>query len=514
MRPARITKIGMRNYKSFGPTYQELDLRPLTVLIGRNSSGKSTLMQALLLLKQTLQHPRQEVQLYLEGPYVESLTLRELAHGWPEKNAAEGWPVITVEWDVPVQTRYTFEKKKDRVQILHRTKPANTRQQSRIEVCFTEHNQRIFASSIRLDAWLNGSSKRTNLPYLQFMTKGDGWYKIESDASLDWPKQVESQSLSHFIPKFLSMFGRSQNREFEIIVAHYEQPMRALVGLLQNLHYLGATRKIPQNIYTAASSPLDDVGISGEYAAQLLHQRHTEQILTLPFVQLPEEGAIRLPRALGLHEQPLLEAVNQVMTELGVRARFSLHEIQDVHFRLLCGQASVQHVGRGIGYLLPVVVAGLIGGGQGTGRTPPLLLEEVDMHTHPKVQSRLAHFFVSLAFAGRQVMVETHSDHMVRRLRRLIARAAPGSEDEQWLMKNVNLVLVEQDERGVTSLKQSSLQPEGDIREYWPSDFLDEAPDEERAIYFAAAQKAETGTPAGPPLDVVHDPADEDETIE
>jgi predicted ATPase len=45
------------------------------------------------------------------------------------------------------------------------------------------------------------------------------------------------------------------------------------------------------------------------------------------------------------------------------------------------------------------------------------------MDHHPKVQTRLAHWFVALAMARRQFLVETHSDHLVRRLRGLAARA-------------------------------------------------------------------------------------------
>jgi predicted ATPase len=129
--------------------------------------------------------------------------------------------------------------------------------------------------------------------------------------------------------------------------------------------------------------------------------------------------------------------------------------------------------------------------------SPILALEELESHLHPKAQTRLAHVLVALARSGRQLIVETHSDHLVRRLRGLVARAEPGSETEKWLLENINIVEVEQTPEGVTYIHQAQLTREGSI-EQWPADFMDESSDEERAIYFAAMQKT---PPKAPPAD-------------
>jgi energy-coupling factor transporter ATP-binding protein EcfA2 len=94
---ARLTQIRLRNFKSIGADEQTIDLRPLTVLIGRNNSGKSTLIQSLLLLKQTLEDPRPEVALALQGTYLRAASLRELTHGWPDDVSQDG-PEITLRW--------------------------------------------------------------------------------------------------------------------------------------------------------------------------------------------------------------------------------------------------------------------------------------------------------------------------------------------------------------------------------------------------------------------------------
>jgi AAA domain, putative AbiEii toxin, Type IV TA system len=184
-------------------------------------------------------------------------------------------------------------------------------------------------------------------------------------------------------------------------------------------------------------------------------------------------------------------------------------------FRILFGKAPLNHVGRGIGHVLPVLVAGLLADpllGEKNGAAvdlplgdyldscpyiPCLALEEIESHLHPKAQSRLAHVLVALARSGRQLLVETHSDHLVRRLRGLVARSAPGSETERWLLENIGIVEVDQTPEGATVLTSGHLTREGTI-ERWPADFMDEATDEERAIYFAAAAKS---PPEPPPVD-------------
>src|SRR5260370_6033634 len=64
-----ITRITVGGFKSIYPE-QSIDIRPLTILAGANSSGKSSMMQPLLLLKQTIEAPFEPATLLLNGPNV------------------------------------------------------------------------------------------------------------------------------------------------------------------------------------------------------------------------------------------------------------------------------------------------------------------------------------------------------------------------------------------------------------------------------------------------------------
>ena len=64
-----ITKISVKGFKSIVEECQ-IDIRPLTILAGANSSGKSSMMQPLLMLKQTLEAPYDPGPLLIDGPNV------------------------------------------------------------------------------------------------------------------------------------------------------------------------------------------------------------------------------------------------------------------------------------------------------------------------------------------------------------------------------------------------------------------------------------------------------------
>ena len=282
----------------------------------------------------------------------------------------------------------------------------------------------------------------------------------------------------------------------------FAPPLQSLKELLSDMHYLGSTRQPPPSLFKAATTAPNELGVSGELAAQLLHRRQRDIVHFLPPPSTP--GSPFPDRVLA---RPFVPAVNAIMEALSVRAPVRVEDVQEVGFRLMFGNASLSHVGRGLSYLLPLIELGLFADPQRfTGTTNDvsladyqatcrsfthIALEEPEAHLHPKVASRLAHWLVSLAMSNRRLLVETHSDHLVRRLRGLAARAGRGSELETWLLANVIVLSVEQDD-GRSTVTASRLTAEGGVGEIWPADFMDEATDEESAIYYAKLDKDES----------------------
>ncbi|HWN71380.1 MAG TPA: AAA family ATPase, partial [Haliangium sp.] len=484
MARAELTAITIERFKSYWKR-TTLEVAPLTVLLGRNNSGKSTLIQALLLLKQTLEHPRGDVPLYLEGP-VDALGLRELTSGWPGEKAFDG-PVLELTWESDVDVRSLMEamiwRPSDEpfrdIEWLKES-PRNVRLRTTMRIAYREDGGRIFVAQLHLQSVrVDGSGEnRSANPSLSFTrTEADaGGYEVQWKGKRASHESVEL-TLDHFLPVYRIKPGFYDNwipTWFEAYQVLYEQPLDALRALLKGFSYLGSMRTLPPSIYRPASVPPAEIGVSGELAAQMLHARRSSVVHYSPPLQIALDGSIKVPET--IEARPLVDAVNHVMAELGLSVPVRIEDIQNIGFRLLFGEASLQHVGRGLGYLLPVVQLGLISDPRrfdaelGASTRDEYLkaldafahvaMEEPETHLHPKVQTRLAHWFVTLAMSGRRLIVETHSDHLIRRLRGLIARAEEGGALEQWLAKNVVIAEVVQDEHGYSELRCSRLTPE------------------------------------------------------
>src|SRR6266850_8537757 len=75
--PPGIIEIRVSGFKSMAEK-QSIEIRPLTLLAGANSSGKSSMMQPLLLLKQTLEAPYDPGALLLNGPHVKFMSVEQM----------------------------------------------------------------------------------------------------------------------------------------------------------------------------------------------------------------------------------------------------------------------------------------------------------------------------------------------------------------------------------------------------------------------------------------------------
>jgi len=507
MSNAKLLAVNLERFKSFKESTR-IEFAPLTIILGRNNSGKSTLIQSLLLLKQTLTEPRPDVMLRLEG-LVEAFSLRELTFGWPAESAKVEGPELTLEWESDVDVNAALEQ--SRWPDLE-----NLAKHSGVKWLQSPPERKSLRTAMTLrTVELEGA---TQIAEIKLHSLGDPngtvvlMKPIEKRWSCRWNGQKADKidvELDHFVPYLRidrsDVGPRDRQRAWHnAYMVLFAQPLEALKKLLSEMHYLGSSRQPPPSLFKPATTAPNEIGVSGELAAQLLHRRQKEIVHFLPPLQV-SGGSLELPGT--VLARPLVDAVNAVMAALSVKVSVRVEVIREVGFRLMFGEASLAHVGRGLGYLLPIVELGLFADPlrftgssddmtlstyrEHCGAFTHIALEEPEAHLHPKVASRLAHWLVSLALANRRLIVETHSDHLVRRLRGLAARAGRNSELETWLLENVVVLSVEQDEAGCSMVTTSRLTAEGGVAESWPADFMDEATDEESAIYYAKLDKAE-----------------------
>ncbi len=120
-----------------------------------------------------------------------------------------------------------------------------------------------------------------------------------------------------------------------------------------------------------------------------------------------------------------------------------------------------------------------------------LLLEQPEIHLHPRLQAMLAEFLLCTAQVGKTVIVETHSDHLINRLRRCIAEDETGTLAD---MVSILFVHPGTEDNPSSYVEALEIDETGNIVN-WPPDFLSEAANESLAILRASQQKTTAAKP-------------------
>lgn len=195
-----------------------------------------------------------------------------------------------------------------------------------------------------------------------------------------------------------------------------------------------------------------DVGAAGEHLARVIQWHGTEPV-DVPGLGQADlvDGLQHWLRELGIVEDVTVEARGRAGVGVGVRPPEMDRPVD------------LTSVGVGVSQVLPVLAVCLL-----AEPGDIVLLEQPELHLHPALQMRLADFLLAWVASGRQIIVETHSEHLVNRLRRRVAEAE--TDDVGGL---VRIVFAERDDNGHTSFRASDINPLGGLSEDWPDGFLD-----------------------------------------
>ena len=222
--------------------------------------------------------------------------------------------------------------------------------------------------------------------------------------------------------------------------------------LRDRVRYLGPLRQEPRPYFDFDDDSRPDVGPAGEHLSRVLQWHGTESVM------VPGLGQADLVDGLQ-HWLRELAVVEDVTVEARGRAGVSI----EVRPTDLDRRVDLTSVGVGVSQVLPVLVVCLL-----AELGDIVLLEQPELHLHPALQMRLADFLVACVESGRQIIVETHSEHLVNRLRRRVAEAENSDIGEL-----VRIVFAERDDNGHTFFRPSDINPLGGLSEDWPDGFLD-----------------------------------------
>lgn len=236
---------------------------------------------------------------------------------------------------------------------------------------------------------------------------------------------------------------------------------RVVSSLLRDVRYLGPLREEPKVNYSPGPGAVD-LGRMGEFSAAVLHAQ--TQAKTKVLTPLPD-GGTRLLR--------VDQALNLWLSELGLADRASTSDRGRLGIGLTVTpvgssrEVDLTSVGVGVSQAFPVLLLCLL-----ARRGMVVLLEQPELHLHPAMQLKMADFLLACARSGRQIIVETHSEHLINRLRRHVA------EDESGINESTIRLLFAEQEDGETKYRHSDINGLGGLEADWPKGFLDVGSDE------------------------------------
>jgi len=257
--------------------------------------------------------------------------------------------------------------------------------------------------------------------------------------------------------------------EYDLAYVPLSQLLETSADFIQSffvnqVKYIGPLRDEPKPVYPLAGS-VDprDIGFKGENTAAVLDMHRNSIIDYIPCSAFETSDS-----SLQKQQSTLINAVLDWMKYMGVAHNLYTidkgklgHELQvatigttDLH--------DLTHVGVGVSQVLPILVQSLL-----SEQGATLVFEQPELHLHPRVQTRLADFFVSMTMLGKQCIVETHSEYLINRLR---YRSAVSKNDS--ISNNTILYFVENDS-GHSNYRPIRINKYGVI-ENWPLGFFDE----------------------------------------
>lgn len=255
--------------------------------------------------------------------------------------------------------------------------------------------------------------------------------------------------------------------------------IEAVTGLFEHVQYVGPLRDDPRMLHLPDSNLKPwEVGVRGENLASALDTNQDQRIEYVPSSRFADGKIDSSPVSATLRDALVdwlhyLGVATSVMTFGEGKLGHSVTVETDEH----AASQGLANVGVGVSQVLPIVAACLLASSGSL-----LIFEQPELHLHPKVQSRLADLFLSVSLRGVQCIVETHSEHIINRLRYRIA-AAP----RDTMLDTTRIYFVEKVD-GASRFRPVKVTAYGAIPD-WPEDFFDQAQRDTDLMLLAATEK-------------------------
>lgn len=412
-----IKQIRLSNFKAWKDS-KAVELAPVTMLLGTNSSGKSTLLQSLLLLKQTAASPDRSIHLNLGGDEINDIF-----------NFGGFDDVIFHGAKAPLHFEIAFDF----------SRPA---EEAITEGTFCCSYGKTSSGSVAIQDLKLSSGGQT----FRAIRRERGAYSIVVD--LESQPRGKGRYLAPersiaFSADAIALLGKEGDDLQDLSLTIRRE--------LENIVYLGPLRRKPERDYVWNKGKPGEIGSDGH--------KVIDALLANSLIKGDEQHSV-------------LKGVAKWLKKMGMADDLHVRQVgRSNHYELVVQRKGVtsnlRDVGIGVSQVLPVLtIAYFVPSGS------TILLEEPEIHLHPLAQAVLAEMFVEVSRQRQvQFVVETHSEHLFRRMQTLIAQQKTSPE-------LCSMYFIECP-RNTASLKVLNVDDFGKV-ENWPDNFFGDSVGEAR----------------------------------
>ncbi len=429
--PQGITKITVGGYKSIAQE-QSIEIRPLTILAGANSSGKSSIMQPLLLLKQTLEAPYDPGALKLNGPIIDFTSVDQLLS---RRLSESSYWFVRLEMTKGVPIALYFEPGLNKGFTVKQI-ALGPKSEIPLDATMTHHKivaalemddndiQANIVSAINESALSIGSEQQIASIAKNFRTE----LSISRNRCF---LELAFKTLNVTTQEVLSGFNSSFNKA-------------APLSILQMIHLQGVRGSPTRTSPVTATGEIYPGSFEIYTASVLLDWQMEDKTMKLRQLQTNLAN-------LGLTNAVKAEMRNDAEVEIRV-GRTLQSDASDL--------VSIADVGIGVSQTLPVLVA-LLAAKPGQ----LVYLEQPEIHLHPRAQTAMAQVLADAAMRGVRVVAETHSSLLLLGVQTLVAegKLPPELVKLHWFTRG---------DDGATTIQSADLDEGGAFGD-WPEDFDD-----------------------------------------
>jgi predicted ATPase len=455
-----FTQLRIQNFKSWADT-GEFRMAPLTGFFGTNSSGKTAILQFLLMLKQTVESSDRNRILHLgndQYSYVDLGTTYDISH----------------RHRLPDQIKFSFECLPKYINSSNLSLPA-IRQLNPLRYSYDAYGDKPF----KFESVINIQEDQVNIGFFKYYFEVEelGWNHINvmksiTDNSdevvygitqngdffeiLESPEEKEiylSQKLNEF--QLLKNYGVS---EYQLTPTTFskkniwlETLAKAYEDLFQNTYCLAPLREYPKRTYLWSGERPQDVGKRGELTvAALLASRKTDSEVEILVAKALED--LHLIHGFRLNRITPNRGDYEILVQKSPNS----------------AEVLITDVGFGVSQVLPILVLCYY-----APKGATLIFEQPEIHLHPSVQAGLTDIFIEVIKTRNiQIIIESHSEHLLRRLQRRMAEEKDGFTND-----DAALYFCKMNDQGDSELVTLDIDDYGNICNYPEGFFGDEMGD-------------------------------------